>query len=162
MSEKILEELYCFLHAVVTGVILAMVYDVLRIIRRVKVHGWIVVAIEDFIYWLGSALYIFSVLIKDNHGIIRWFFIIGIFMGMMVYNLTCSQYLVGVLSKIIGKILNIVEKLLKILLRPMWFLWIKTKKMLSKCGNFCRKIKKSVKKPLKNCFKTIRIGLCKK
>lgn len=155
MSETILDELYFFLHAALTGIVLSAVYDVFRILRRVHTHGWVLIAIEDFFYWIGSALYITMILMKDNNGIIRWFFVIGILMGMIIYNITISQHLVGILSKIINKALNIVQKALKVLLMPVRFLLITSKKITRKSG-------KILKKPLKKCYKTIRIGLSRK
>lgn len=162
MSEAIMAELSFFLHAALTGIVLSIVYDVFRILRRVRTHGWFAIAVEDFIYWIGSAIYISFVLMKDNNGIIRWFFVLGILIGMVVYNITISQYLVGILSKTINKILNIVENILKVLLKPVCFLWIRTKKIMVKGGKIGGKFRKKTKKALKNCYKTIRIGLSKK
>lgn len=155
MSDTIMAECYFFLHAALTGVILSAIYDVFRILRRVRCHGWFWIAVEDLFYWIGSALYIFSVLMQGNNGIIRWFFVLGILLGMLVYNMTLSQHLVGALSKVIKKILDIVEIALKTVLKPITFLCIKTKKIFQKSG-------KKVKKALKNCCKTIRIGISRK
>lgn len=132
-----------------------MVYDVFRIIRRVHVHGCLWIAVEDFCYWLCSALYIFYVLMKENNGVIRWFFVFGILLGMLVYNVTISPFLVGILSKAIRNILNVIEKILKIVLKPIWYLWIKVKKFFRFGG-------KKSKKALKKCYKTIKIGFSKK
>ena len=151
MSQEISLELYFFLHALLTGVILSAVYDVLRIWRRVHKHGSVLIAVEDFFYWLGSALYITYVLMKENSGVIRWFFILGILIGMLIYNLTLSRYLVGYISKMINKILDIVKKILKTLLRPLLFLWKKTKVFV-----------KFLKKGLQNIYRTIKIGISKK
>ncbi len=162
MSETIMAELYFFLHAVLTGIVLSAVYDVFRIMRRVHTHKWFLIAVEDFLYWIGSALYISYVLMNDNNGIIRWFFILGILLGMVIYNVTISQHLVGILSKTINRLLYVVKKVLNILLKPVVFLWIKSKKIWEKGGNCQKKITKKSKKALKNCYKTIRIGLSKK
>lgn len=151
MSEAISGELYFFLQAVLTGVILSVVYDLLRIIRRVYTHGCTLVAFEDLCYCFGGALYISYVLMRENNGVIRWFFVLGIFLGMLVYNLTIGHYIVGILSKIINKILNVVKKVLKVVCKPVLFLWKKAKK-----------ISKKAKKALKKSCKTIKIGVSKK
>ena len=151
MSETIIGELDFFLYAALTGIILSAVYDVFRILRRVYSHGTFWIAIEDFFYWLGSALFISYILLKENNGTIRWFFVLAIPLGMLIYNLTISRYLVEIISKIWSKIQHIVEMALKLLCKPLVFLWKKTK--------FFRK---NVKKALKNSLKTIRIGIKKK
>jgi len=151
MSETIIVELDFFLYAALTGIILSAVYDIFRILRRVYAHGIFWIAIEDFFYWLGSALFISYILLKENNGTIRWYFVLAIPLGMLVYNLTISQYLVDIISKICTTIQHIVDKTLKLLFKPLVFFWKKTK--------FFRK---NIRKALKNCCKTIKIGLKKK
>lgn len=162
MSETITTEFYFFLHAALTGVVLSAVYDIFRILRRVRSHGWFLIAVEDFFYWIGSALYIFFILMRDNDGVIRWFFVFGILMGMLVYNLTISQYLVKILSKIIKWILDIVEKILNIVFKPFAFLLGKSKKTIAKCRKLFIKILRFFKKALKKSWKTVKIGVSKK
>lgn len=151
MSTTISGEFDFFLYAAITGVILSAIYDIFRIIRRIHPHGTILVALEDIVYWIGSALCISYILLLENDGIIRWFFILGLLLGMLLYNLTISRYLVCFFSRTIRYILDIVHKVLKIVFHPLIFLYNKNKKILKK-----------VKKALKNHLKTIRIGLCKK
>ncbi len=162
MSDTITKEIQFFLHAALSGVLLSAVYDVLRILRRIYPHGSVWVAIEDFFYWIAGALYISYVIMKENNGIIRWFFVLGILLGMLIYNFTAGRYLVPVISKIINKILHVVGKVLKIVLKPVAFLWKKTKKAGGKGGKFCEKYSIKLKKRLHNCCKTIKIGIKKK
>lgn len=162
MSDAITKEIQFFFHAALSGVLLSAVYDVFRILRRVHSHGNVWVAIEDFFYWIASALYISYVLMKENNGIIRWFFVLGILLGMLIYNFTIGRYLVPFISKIINKILDVVGKMLKIVLKPAAFLWKKTKKFGGRGGKICGKYRKKLKKALQNCFRTIKIGIKKK
>lgn len=162
MSETISAELFFFLHAALTGILLSVVYDLFRILRRVYTHGCFLIAVEDACYWLGSALYITYVLMKENDGVIRWYFIFGILLGMLLYNLTISRYLVEPLSKFINYILHFVRKILRIVFRPFAFLWKKTRKAGRRGKKFCGKIEKKSQKALKNCYKTIKIGISKK
>lgn len=151
MSNAISGEFHFFLYATLTGVILSAVYDILRILRRVYTHGTVLIAIEDFIYWLGSALYISYILLFENSGVIRWFFVLGLLIGMLAYNLTISRYLVSFSSKIINKVLYVVKSTINFLLKPTRCLWKSSKK-----------VGKKLKKPLKKFLKTIKIGFSKK
>lgn len=162
MSDTITKEIQFFLHAALSGVLLSTVYDVLRILRRIHSHGSVWVAIEDFFYWIASALYISYVIMEENNGIIRWFFVLGILLGMLIYNFTVGRYLVPVISKIINKILDVVGRVLKIVLKPVAFLWKKTKKVGGRGGKICEKYSIKLKKALHNCCKTIKIGIKKK
>lgn len=151
MSNAISGEFYFFLYAALTGAILSAIYDIFRILRRIYPHGTVFVALEDLVYWIGSALYISYILLFENSGIIRWFFVLGLLLGMLTYNLTLSRYLVLVFSKSIRFILHLVCKVLKFLFRPLTFLWNKNKK-----------VNKKLKKTLKKYLKTFKIGICKK
>lgn len=162
MSETISAELSFFLHAAIIGVILSAVYDMLRIVRRVRVHGCVGVAIEDGIYWLGTALYISYVLMKENNGVIRWFFVLGMLLGMLVYNLTISRYIVGFVSKIMNRILDIVVKVLDVVLKPLRVIMKKSSRLIERSGSKGKKTGRKVKNILKKRFKTIKIGLSKK
>lgn len=150
MSTSILIELDFFLYAALSGIILSAAYDIFRILRRIYAHSCIWIAIEDFIYWIGSALFISYILLKENNGTIRWFFVLGIFLGMLIYNLTLSHYLVQFISGILNKLLTVIIRIFKTLFFPFSFFWKKTK--------FFRK---NVKKALKKCWKTIKIGFNK-
>lgn len=151
MSNAISGEFHFFIYAILTGGILSAVYDILRIFRRIYAHGFLLIAIEDFVYWLGSALYISYILLFENNGIIRWFFVLGLFIGMLIYNLTISHFLVTFFSKIISKLLHIIKDVIFFLSKPMRCLW-----------KISKKIQKKLKKPLKNSLKTIKIGVSKK
>lgn len=162
MSKEISGEMFFFLQAALTGIILLAAYDVLRIFRRIIKHGSIAVAIEDFIYWFCSSFIMFFVLLKENDGKIRWFFIAGIVTGMLIYNISISRYVVRFITYIISKILHIVNKVLGIILKPVAFL-IKKLVQVAKQGNRRgRKFRKKIKNTLKKMIKTVKISFIKK
>ena len=85
MSLEIMNEsvfwLYCFL----TGIGITIVYDLLRIVRRVIVHPYIVVALEDILFWMFASVVLFLLLYHMNNGTVRWFAVFGLFAGMLFY-----------------------------------------------------------------------------
>lgn len=162
MSKEINGELFFFLQAALTGMLLLAAYDVLRIFRRIIKHGSIGVAVEDFIYWFCSSFIIFFVLLKENDGKIRWFFIAGIVTGMLIYNVSISQYIVKFISFIINKILYVVRKVLGFFLRPFRFFIKKLVQVTKRVRRFGRKIGKIIKNGLKKLIKTVKISFIKK
>ncbi len=127
-------EAHLFTYAALTGVFLIVVYDMLRIFRRVCPHGVIWIAVEDFFYWLFSSIVIFGVLLKENNGIFRWFFVAGMLLGMVVYYLCVGRYFVIVIAMLINKILDIVKKVFLILWKPVWKVVIFLAKPVKKIG----------------------------
>ena len=63
MSQEITEELLLFFHSFLTGIIMAVFYDGLLIIRRVIRHGQFWISLEDFFFWLICAWGVFLFLV---------------------------------------------------------------------------------------------------
>lgn len=154
VSVEILKEADILLKAFATGIILVLVYDLLRIIRRLIPHGNVWISLEDFLFWIGSAVTIFVMLYRENDGYLRGFSIGGVALGMILYSLLLSRLVVKysafLLEKILYLLLRPVVCFLKLLGRP----WKAGRKKALKIGRF-------LKKRLKNIWKTVKISLCK-
>lgn len=153
VSETILKEADILLKAFATGVILIFVYDLLRILRRLIPHGAVWVSVEDFLFWAGSAIAIFAMLYRENDGYLRGFSIGGVVLGMLLYSLTLSRFVV--------KLSVLLEKILYLLLRPLVCVLRLVRRWGRGCGRQGRKVGRFLKKRLKKICKTIKIGLCK-
>lgn len=91
MSMTIRYELQLLAASLTVGICLMMVYDGLRLFRTLIPHGNFWTGIEDAVYWAGSSITTFLLLFGQNDGILRWYAIFGVLMGMLVYNLTVSR-----------------------------------------------------------------------
>lgn len=118
MSLGIAGELQFFGLSLLRGILILLLYDLLRIFRRVVSHGTFAVAVEDICYWLITALLIFQLIYRENDGAIRGYAIAALVMGMVLYYFTLSKYLVNGISWVLKKILSF-------LLKPVHFLWKK-------------------------------------
>ena len=78
------EEMMVFLIAVVSGAIVRLVYQCIRCFRRIVVHDLAAVSVEDMIFWLGSAVYMFVQIYHTSDGSIRWYFILGVALGAVL------------------------------------------------------------------------------
>ena len=94
MSSEIAREGTFWLHSVLLGMAVTLVYDFLRIFRRVFPHGIFWISIEDLIYWCVVAGSFFSLLYLENNGTFRWFCVFGAAVGMLVVKSTASPFLV--------------------------------------------------------------------
>lgn len=74
-------ELIIFLVAVVTGILLRLVYQSISCFRQLVSHSLFAMGIEDIIFWIGSALYVFVQIYYTSDGGIRWYFILGLVVG---------------------------------------------------------------------------------
>lgn len=119
MSDSIIQEVEFLGSSFLTGVLILILYDILRIFRRVFIHSVGAVGVEDFIYWMLVTFFIFSMLFRENNGAVRWFSVVGIFLGMVLYNVTVSLFFVKYVSLVFIKIRKMIEKILQFILKPI-------------------------------------------
>ena len=112
MSGVILEELRVFAVAVMSGAVNTIVYDCIRIFRRLIPHGNVWIGIEDFFFWMWTALWVFSVLYRENDGSLRSYTILAMVIGMFLYHQTISEPLVGFFGKMINRLKKLISKII--------------------------------------------------
>ncbi|MCI9422297.1 MAG: hypothetical protein HFG81_06225 [Dorea sp.] len=78
------EEMMVFLAAVVSGGIVRLIYQCIRCFRRIVSHTLAAIGAEDIIFWLGSAVYMFVQIYHTSDGSIRWYFILGVGLGVIL------------------------------------------------------------------------------
>lgn len=129
MNQFITTQVKFFLMSVAWGAILLIMYDCLRIFRKVVKHGAVLMSIEDIIYWTISSVLIFRMMYRLNDGIIRGFSLLGILIGMVLYKYTISDYVVKGISFVLIKIKLLIKKVIHILLKPLMFLVKQAKRL---------------------------------
>ena len=102
MSGVILRELQVVGTAFCSGALITFVYDLLRIFRRIIPHGNFWIGVEDFVFWIWTSFWIFSVLYRENNGSLRLYTILTMVLGMIVYHRVIGEPIV----KFAGKILK--------------------------------------------------------
>lgn len=99
MSITIQYELRLLAASLLSGVCLMAAYDILRLFRLIVRHGNLWTGIEDVCYWIGSCIVTFSLLFRQNDGVLRWFAIFGVLAGMLAYQVGISRNLFKLLKK---------------------------------------------------------------
>ena len=100
MSPGIHFEIRLLILGVAAGAGLMALYDLLRLFRALVPHGWLLVGVEDLLYWIFAGLAVFYLLYEENDGALRLYVISTIFLTMIVYDRLCSTILRKVLKKI--------------------------------------------------------------
>lgn len=159
MSHGINQELFFFLKSILTGVLAAFIYDIVRIIRRIIKHGQIMIAVEDGVYWVLCAIFMFVMIYTENDGSVRGFAVIGIILGMVVYHGTVSKWIIRYISLLIHEILKILFKLLYVLLTPIRFIMKRFFKVYKSASKKAGKTSNNFTKALKKKLKEVRMYL---
>lgn len=75
-------EINILLYAIGTGVVACMVYQVLTLFQLLhKKVKWLI-CLEDMCYWIWLSVYVFSRIFQSTFGIIRWYIVVGIVLGV--------------------------------------------------------------------------------
>lgn len=154
MSADLIKEsifwLYCFL----TGIGITVVYDFLRMIRRVVRHRYFVVAVEDIAYWIFVSVVLFLLLYHMNNGTLRWFAVFGLLIGMVFYKKIFGDFLVIFMSTFLGRILHLVVRIITPPLKLVKSAFFKGFRAL-------RRAWEKAKNKLTGNIKEVKIVLCK-
>lgn len=155
MSAEVINESifwgYCFL----TGIAITVVYDLFRIARNVIRHPYVIVAVEDIVFWIFVSVTLFLLLYHMNNGSLRWFAVFGLFVGMIFYKKILGDILVIFMSTILERILHLVGRLISPPLKLVKGAFLKG--IHGVCGWFLRR-----KNKLTGNIKKGKITLCKR
>lgn len=161
MSSQIVEETLFLYHSVLLGVFVAVIYDIIRIFRRVVSHNRFFISLEDILYWVFCAWEVFYLLYKESSGVLRWFAILGIALGMFLYMISISRFVVHFISKIINKFLDVVGRIIGILFTPFKKAAGKAGAVSKRTKHFTKRRAHFLKKKLTSSCKMLKILLCK-
>ena len=133
----VLNQASLFLVFVINGVIIGLVFDIFRILRKSFKTSDAITIIEDILFWIITGIIILYSIFVFNNGEIRFFMFIGIFLGTMLYMLLISRYVIKVSVGIISVIKKIVGFIFKILIFPIQAIYKIIKNILKKPILFC-------------------------
>lgn len=134
--------------SVLLGAGMFLLYDGLRILRRIIPHGTAWIGVEDFLYWMVCTAAIFVMLYSQNDGMVRGYSLGGIVVGMLLYYALFSRFVIRVHVLVLKAVLGTARRIFSFLFRPFY-------KIGKKLLGFFRK-------QLKKAWKAFKIGLCKR
>ncbi len=106
MSEAILFELKVFLVFLLHGAMLLLCSDILVSFRLAVRHSAFWVSLEDVLFWFFAAVWTFLLIFVYQDGVLRLYMAAGMGVGMYVYRKTVSRWVVWVLGKLLGLIVD--------------------------------------------------------
>lgn len=135
---------YLFLVFSMTGVVIGILFDIFRILRRTIKTSNIITYIEDILFWIITGILILYNIWYFNNGEIRIYMFLAIIMGVLIYMSTLSNIIIKIFSKILQTIIKVLELPFKttIAIFQKIFTTIEpiftnfTKKFINKKGNF--------------------------
>ena len=149
------------LHSLIMGIFINIVYDVLRIIRRVIPHSALMVSVEDFGFWVYCGAEVFLLMYRESNGTLRWFAVFGALIGMIIYKKTISPLYVRGFSFLLNKIIALLKKILSIIGKPFRLLEKRSRKVGKQAISGSRRAAGLIKKRLTAFVKLLKITVSK-
>lgn len=136
-----MEQLFCLIAFTATGIVIGVLFDIFRILRRsFKTADWLT-TLQDILFWILAGFVILFSIFKFNNGEIRSYIFVGIALGVLIYMLTLSKYIVRCSVIIIKFIKKIISYPVNLIIKITNFLIIKPIKFLvKKISTFLKKI----------------------
>ncbi|MGN0464743.1 MAG: spore cortex biosynthesis protein YabQ [Lachnospiraceae bacterium] len=141
MNDFIYHQFFLLCLSFLLGIFIAFFYDIFRAFRKTIHHSIKLIAIEDLLFWIFCAFFIFFLLYYYNNGNIRSYVIFGIILGILFYIFICTPYSTAILLRFFQFFSIIIKRIL-------FFLYLPTKFFLKVLLN-----------PLKKVYRTITIIL---
>ena len=129
--EEVYSQLFCLLIFTITGIIIGILFDIFRILRKSFKTADFVTYLQDILFWiLTGAIILFSIF-QFNHGEIRSYVFIGIILGVFLYMITISKFIIKSsvfiikwIKKIISYPLHLLENIIKkFMIKPIIFIF---------------------------------------
>lgn len=127
---------YLFLIFIVNGIIIGVLFDFFRILRKSFKTSDFMTYLEDFLFWILTGVIILYTIFIFNNGEIRLFMFLGIGIGIISYVLTLSSYVIKINVAIIDFFKKILSKIFRILVQPFKWIYELLKKLFFKPISF--------------------------
>jgi len=167
------EQVYTFAAVVGVGFIVGFFYDFIRLIRKFIKHSVLMCNIEDGLYWILALATVFYFMLNQFYGEVRFFSVMGFFIGMILYFFSISGLVLGILTRIWIFVARVIKTMIKIILYPIKILIniikiplsfilglykkykVRTKKVLHKSSRYAKIRSRKLKRDLRIILKRI-------
>ena len=76
------------------GIIIGLLFDIFRVLRKVFKTKDILTYIEDILFWILTGIIIIYSMYRFCDGELRFFMMVGIMFGSIIYILSISKYII--------------------------------------------------------------------
>ena len=156
-----INQAYLFLIFTLNGIFIGILFGFFRILRKSFKTINLITNVEDIIFWILTGLSIIYCMYNFSDGSLRLFMFLGLGIGLTIYILTLSNFIIKTVVKVISIIKKFIITIIsiiifpfkaifklirKILFRPIYVIFIKIQNnMTKKLKNIYYNINKSKK-----------------
>lgn len=122
MNELVNTQTLLFIKCIQIGILMGMIYDLIRIFRKIINHYNWIVQVEDALYWVVCSFIGFAILYMHNYADIRFFGLFGMILGGIMYLCTFSIIFMKIATWVIDLVKKVISYILHILSIPIRWL----------------------------------------
>ncbi len=100
-----------FFFSAILGIVIMVIYDIFRISRCFLTPSKLLSVVLDIIFWVASLILTFLFVATISGGFIRWFVVIGAFLGGAFYRITLSNFVYREFIRFIKFVLLCIRKI---------------------------------------------------
>ena len=149
-----LNQAYLFFIFTLTGILIGVVFDIFRILRRSFKTSDKMTYFQDILFWIITSTLLIYTIFKFNNGEIRSYVLFGITIGLAFYLMLFSKFVIKINVAIITFIKRIIMQVIDIILYPIKLLFKLIRKAILKPISFVFiNIRKNIKTLCRNMSK---------
>lgn len=130
MSAFVINQTYVFFIFILCGIFIALIFDVFRILRKSFKTPDIITYIEDVVFWLLTCIILAYAIFRYNNGEIRAYIFIGLIIGLIIYLLLISKYVIKTCVAIISTTKSFIRNTMRFLSYPLKILYSILRKLI--------------------------------
>ena len=115
-----------FLIFTINGIVIGILFDIFRILRKSFKTSDIVTYMQDILFWILTGFILLYSIFTFSNGEVRFYMFLGVFLGCLIYMILFSKYFININVKII----KIIKKITSIILTPIKLLIKFIKKLI--------------------------------
>lgn len=112
-------QIYYLLTTFVAGLLIGILFDIYRIVRGFNSPNKLITAFSDFLFWIFSAIMIFSFFFITNNGELRYYTFVGILIGLFIYFKLISLFILESLRFIMYYIIKFFRIIMILIFYPI-------------------------------------------
>lgn len=129
-------QLELFLIFIINGIIIGILFDIFRVLRKTFKTNDLVTYLEDILFWILTGIIVLYSIFTFNNGEIRLFMFLAIFIGAVIYLFLFSSYFIKINVTILNILKNIILKIIKIIGIPFKYICMFIRKIFFKPISF--------------------------
>jgi len=121
--ESIAQQTYALLMTILAGAVVGLLFDAYRVTRSLMTQRQLATAMTDLLYWIVVTPTVFAMLLAGNWGELRFYVLVGLTIGLVLYFQTLSSTFIWALMAALRGTGRMIGASVHVVVRVLTFPW---------------------------------------